>query len=47
MTAEKGFENAMLEQMNATLHGDKRKAERARTLVQHFKNLMDKRKASN
>lgn len=47
MTAEEGFESAMLEQMNATLNGDKRRAERARQLVQHFKNLMDKRKRSN
>lgn len=43
MTAEEGFRNAMVVQMNATLKGDRKKAERARTLVVHFRRLMDRR----
>ena len=43
MTAEEGFRNAMLDQMNATLRGDKRRANRARQVVQHFKRLMAKK----
>lgn len=43
MTAEEGFKTAMVAQMNATLKGDKRRAEKARSLVQHFKRMMDKK----
>ena len=43
MTAEEGFKTAMVAQMNATLKGDKKRAEKARSLVQHFKRIMDKK----
>lgn len=43
MTAEEGFENAMREQMKATLSGDNKRAEKARKMVQYFKNLMDRK----
>ncbi len=43
MTAEEGFRNAMLVQMDATLKGDRRKAERARAIVMRFRRMMDKK----
>ena len=44
MTAEEGFENAMLLQMNVTLKGDTKKAEKARILVMRFRKLMERKK---
>lgn len=43
MTAEEGFKTAMVAQMNATLKGDRKRAEKARSLVQHFRRMMDKK----
>jgi len=43
MTAEEGFKNAMMVQMNASLKGDRKRAEKARHLVMHFRRLMEKR----
>ncbi len=43
MTAEEGFKNAMIAQMDASLKGDRKRAEKARHLVMHFRRLMDKR----
>ncbi len=43
MTAEEGFRNAMMVQMNASLKGDRKRAEKARALVMHFRKLMDKK----
>ncbi|HEX3035012.1 MAG TPA: hypothetical protein VHT73_07735 [Thermodesulfobacteriota bacterium] len=47
MTAEEGFENAMLIQMDATLRGDTKKAEKARAMVMKFKKLMDRKNRPN
>lgn len=46
MTAEEGFENAMIEQMKATLSGDSKRAEKARKMVKYFRSIME-RKNSN
>ena len=43
MTAEEGFQHAMMVQMDATLKGDTRRAERARALVMRFRKKMEKK----
>jgi hypothetical protein len=43
MTAEEGFRNAMMVQMNATLKGDRKRAEKARSAVMHFRRMMEKK----
>jgi hypothetical protein len=44
MTAEEGFKTAMMDQIRASLRGDEKREERARSLVQRYRSLMEKKK---